>query len=349
MGKLKAREINKRDAALPISFFLARPSVLEKPSREHWKAACCYSSVSLDQATVDALQRFVEKSNFAQLGGIITDLDGTALHEDAGRIYIPKPVELGLKKLHDLGRPFILNTLRFPLSVLRTFGRDWYGVSNSPIPIVTLNGSLLGYVIKTDNDEMAFAEIAAFPLPAGDVDGVLDRVAEMVDGGLKNLLLFYYPRDWKMGEIIWTPAADRVLHVKERYMSASSVTAVELSKLREQMHQEEICMIFLLVDVPHEQLMAYQHTQRSNFFTASGVDKLFGAQRMAEKFNLELGRSVGAGDTELDRFLKGAGLAVLVGSLQLEFKGLYETIRLKDSFELGDLLFRLAGMLNRGA
>jgi hypothetical protein len=112
------------------------------------------------------------------------------------------------------------------------------------------------------------------------------------------------------------------------------------------MHQEEICMIFLLVDAPHEQLMAYQHTQRSNFFTASGVDKLFGAQRMAEKLNLELGRSVGAGDTELDRFLKGAGLAVLVGSLDLEFKGLYETIRLKDSFELGDLLFRLAEMLN---
>jgi hydroxymethylpyrimidine pyrophosphatase-like HAD family hydrolase len=116
--------------------------------------------VSLDERTTYALQRFVEKSDFAQLGGVITDLDGTALHEEAGRIYIPKPVELGLKELHDLGRPFVLNTLRFPLSVLRSFGRDWYGVSNSPIPTVTLNGSLLGYVIKTPDDEMAFEEMA---------------------------------------------------------------------------------------------------------------------------------------------------------------------------------------------
>jgi hypothetical protein len=54
---------------------------------------------------------------------------------------------------------------------------------------------------------------------------------------------------------------------------------------------------------------------------------------------------MGAGDTELDRFLNGVGLAVMVGSLPLEFKGVMSTIRLKDSFELGELLFRLAEMV----
>jgi hypothetical protein len=68
---------------------------------------------------------------------------------------------------------------------------------------------------------------------------------------------------------------------------------------------------------------------------------------MAEILEFQLSRSVGAGDTELDRFLKGVGLAVLVGSIELPFRGLCETIRLKDSFELGELFFRLAEMLKR--
>src|SRR5690242_16139356 len=97
----------------------------------------------LDQAIQDTLREFLRQSAFRDNGGVVTDLDGTAIHEDQGRIYIPKPVELGYKALHDAGRPFVLNSLRFPMSVLRTFGRDWYSVSNSPIPAVTLNGSLL--------------------------------------------------------------------------------------------------------------------------------------------------------------------------------------------------------------
>jgi hydroxymethylpyrimidine pyrophosphatase-like HAD family hydrolase len=130
--------------------------------------------MGLDQNIINSLRKFVNTSSFAKSGGVVTDLDGTALHELEGNIYLPKPVELGFKTLHDLGRPFLLNTLRFPLSVLRTFGRDWYGVSNSPIPTVTLNGSLLGYVTRTEEDEMAFEEIAAFPLNADEIDKVLD-------------------------------------------------------------------------------------------------------------------------------------------------------------------------------
>jgi hypothetical protein len=40
----------------------------------------------------DPLLKFVNESAFAQNGGIVTDLDGTALHEDAERVYIPKAV-----------------------------------------------------------------------------------------------------------------------------------------------------------------------------------------------------------------------------------------------------------------
>lgn len=298
--------------------------------------------MSLDRDIRNELQAFVDESDFARNGGVVTDLDGTALHEKDGRIYIPKPVELGFKTLHDLGRPFVLNTLRFPLSVLRTFGRDWYGVSNSPIPTVTLNGSLLGYVTKDGEDDMEFEELAAFPLMTDEIDRVLDRVQELIAGGVRNVLLFYYPRDWRLGEIIWTPVAERVLPTKEKYVSASSVTAVELPKLRELMHAEEICMIFLLVDAPHEELMAYQHTRRNNFFTTEGVDKLSGTYQMAQMMRFDMAASVGAGDTELDLFLAGVGLAVLVGDLQLELKGLMNTIRLKDSFELGEMLFCLA-------
>jgi hypothetical protein len=304
--------------------------------------------MDLDQTVTESLQSFVKESDFARTGAVMTDLDGTALHEEAGRIYIPKPVEFGFKALHDLGRPFVLNTLRFPLSVLRTFGRDWYSISNSPIPAITLNGSMLG-LVTTAGDEMAFEEIAAFPLAAGEIDSVVDMAGELIAGDLKNLLLFYYPRDWPMGEIIWTPTADKVIAVKEKYTSASSVTAVEMEKLRKQLHDEEICMIFLLVEATHEQLMAYQHTSPSSFFTADRVDKLWGARQLARLLNFDLEQSLGAGDTEMDKFLNGVGMAVIVGPLQLEYKGLRSTLRLKDSFELGDALFQLAGMIKVSA
>lgn len=291
------------------------------------------------------LERFLNESNFAAAGAVITDLDGAAIHEDKGRIYIPKPVESGFKQLHDMGRPFVLNSLRFPLSVLRTFGRDWYGISNSPIPAVTLNGSLFGYVKELDDGEMSFSEIGAVPLEPGTIDGILERVGQFVDGGMNELLLFYYPRDWRVGEVIWTPLPDKVLEVKEKYVSASSVTAVALTKLREQLHSEDICMIFLLVDAPEEKLMAYQHAQRSSFFTRPGVDKLSGAREIASRLGFDLAHSMGAGDTEMDSFLAGVGLAVLVGGLPLPFQGARGAVRLKDSMELGDFLFRAAERL----
>jgi hypothetical protein len=50
----------------------------------------------------DPLLKFVNESAFAQNGGIVTDLDGTALHEDAGRVICLAPEwDLSIA-LHDL-------------------------------------------------------------------------------------------------------------------------------------------------------------------------------------------------------------------------------------------------------
>ena len=298
--------------------------------------------MALSQEVEAKLQRFVNESSFATSGVVVTDLDGTAVHEYQGKITIPKEVELGLMRHYEHGRPLILNSLRFPLSVIRTFGQDWYKLSNAPIPTVTLNGSLMGFVKKTEESELVFEESAAFPLTNEEILEALKGVAGVLDGGIKNLLVFYYPRDWRIGEVIWTPVPENVDHVKEKYRSASAVTAVEFPKLQDQMMAEEICMIFLLIDAPEDQLMAYQHTKRSNFITHKGVDKLFGARIMSGYFKSDLRDSLGAGDTELDTFLAGVGLALVVGNNQLSFHGLIDTIKLNNSFELGLLLFRAA-------
>src|ERR1041384_1913057 len=125
-------------------------------------------------AEIDAkLQGFIEQSSFSSSGVVITDLDGTAVHEYRGKIVIPKEVELGLMRHYERGRPLILNSLRFPLSVIRTFGRDWYKLSNAPIPTVTLNGSLSGFVKKTSAGELVFEEAAAFPLTEDEIKEAL--------------------------------------------------------------------------------------------------------------------------------------------------------------------------------
>lgn len=303
----------------------------------------------INEEVKQALNEFAGQSQFAVRGGVITDLDGTAVHEENGRIYIPEPVEFGLKALYDAGRPVILNSLRFPLSVMRTFGKEWLAIANAPIPVVSMNGSQIGYVTTDENGELAFEEINAFPLEAEQIDEVLAGVEKLLDDGIREVLLFYYPRDWRMGEIIWTPVAEKVLHVKEKYKSASSVTAIELEKLREQLHGEEICMIFLLIERSADDLMAYQHSRPSSFFTQKGVDKLFGTRAIADYLKINLDDSVGAGDTAMDIFLNGVGLSVQVGARELGFRGTRQTIRVGNSFELGDVLFELAKLEQKGA
>ena len=103
--------------------------------------------MALAPDTLTAVKDFFASSGFAQRGAIVTDLDGTAVREYEGRAVIHVAVEVGLKRLHDLGHPFVINTLRFPLSLMRTFGRAWMSISTAPIPTVALNGSLIGDVV----------------------------------------------------------------------------------------------------------------------------------------------------------------------------------------------------------
>jgi hypothetical protein len=227
---------------------------------------------------------------------------------------------------------------------MRTFGKEWLAISGAPIPVVSMNGSQIGFVLRDKKNELCFEEITAYPLTANEIDDVLAGVGALLKDNIRDVLLFYYPRDWREGEIIWTPVAEKVIHVKEKYTSASSVTAVELDKLREQLHAEDICMIFLLVERSADDLMAYQHSKPSSFFTTKGVDKLTGARAAAGHVGFDLRDSLGAGDTPMDVFLNGVSLAVHVGPFDLDFRGLQNTIRVKDSFELGDVLFRLAGL-----
>lgn len=300
--------------------------------------------MALSQEVELALKDFALHSRFATSGGVVTDLDGTAVHEDNGRTFIPPPVELGLKALYDRGRPVVLNSLRFPLSVMQTFGKEWLALSGAPIPVVSMNGSQFGLVKRDEKNELCFEEIAAFPLTANEIDAVITGVDALLEDNIRDVLLFYYPRDWREGEIIWTPVAEKVVHVREKYLSASAVTAVEVNKLQEQLHAEEICMIFLLIERPADDLMAYQHSKPSSFFTTRGVDKLSGSRAAAERLGFNLEDSIGAGDTPMDNFLDGVGLAVHVGPMNLDFRGGRNTIKLQNSFELGEALFALAGL-----
>jgi len=297
----------------------------------------------LEAELLERLAEFVRRSRFTELGSVVTDLDGTAVHEDQGRIVIPAEVELGLERLVELGRPLILNTLRFPLSVIQTFGQDWYGISNAPLPAVTLNGSLLGRLVERSG-ELIFDELACYPLQPHEVASALDSVEALLDSGALEVLVFYYPCDWRMGELIWTPIAEKVSAVKEKYVSASAVNAIDFKKLRAQLAAEKLAMIFVLLDVPQDHLMAYQHSQKSQFFTREGVDKLSGARAMARHLDIDLSCALGAGDTEMDRFLADAGCAVIVGDAELPYRGRSETLRVPDSLAFGELLREVARM-----
>ena len=299
--------------------------------------------MTLNQDQIARLEHFFGSSYFSTSGAVITDLDGTAVHEFEGRTVIHRSVEIGLRKIYNLGRPIVINTLRFPLSVIRTFAKDWYLISNTSIPVILLNGSQLGHITKIEN-EFAFEQIAAFPLSTDEIDTVLGGINRLADDQVSDIILFYYPADWKKGEIIWTPNVERIPHLQHKYRSASTVLSMGIDELAKELMKEPVCMILLLVDIPSDRLMAYQHTKRSNFFTHKGVDKLSGAQQMSEQLKFKLTQSIGAGDSDMDIFLKGVGLSVHVGNPSLPYEGISDTLRLRDFIEFGDLLYLFAEM-----
>lgn len=293
----------------------------------------------MNDEQLELLEQFVDNSQFINKGAVITDLDGTAVHEQNGLTVIHKDVEVGLKMMYDAGRPVVINTLRFPLSVIRTFGKEWYKISNAPIPVVLLNGSQLGYIIKHE-DGFNFEQLAAFPMREIEINKVIatvDRFNDVMD----DLVLFYYQEDWKAGEIIWTPVKEKIPFLQNKYRSASSVISCSLEELVKILLSKSICMILLLIDAPHDKLMAYQHTERNNFFTREKVDKLYGTIHMARHLGFDLEDSVGAGDSGMDVFLAGTGLALHVRNPNLPFKGKKATIHLSDFHDFGFLLRQL--------
>jgi hydroxymethylpyrimidine pyrophosphatase-like HAD family hydrolase len=297
----------------------------------------------LNEEHLAQLHHFYANSRFHERGAVITDLDGTAIHEFQGVYSIPKEVEFGLKKIYDLGRPIVINTLRFPLSVIRTFGKEWYRISNCPIATVLLNGSQLGY-ISEGPEGLRYEEISAFPLEEREIDVVLSLVANFLRDGIKELLVFFYPRNWKKGEIIWTPVEGKISFVQNKYPSAALVISEDIKSLEARMKSEDICMIFLLIDIPQDKLMAYQHTQKNNFFTHTGVDKRFGAVQIAKLLDFDLDHSVGAGDSQMDTFLAVVSQPVYVGNHTLPFHDHHPAIKVSGSTELGHLLFELANL-----
>ncbi len=288
------------------------------------------------------LQAFLRASRFRERGTVMTDLDGTAVHEVEGRVLLSRSVELGLQQVHAGGRQVLINTLRFPLSIMRVFGAEWRRASGSDMTAVSLKGSLIGRIVASQGGELAFEEIAAFPLGAGEIQDVLQGVRGLCDQGAQDLLVFFYPRDWRQGELIWTPDAQRIPAVQAKYRSASRVFAGGLPALEEALHGQDQCMVLLLIDAPQDRLMAYQHTERTRFVTHQGVDKRSGALALATHLGISLADSVGAGDAEPDNFLDEVGLAAIVGHQEVGFQGRWGTVRLADAPAFGEMLLRIA-------
>ena len=203
---------------------------------------------------------------------------------------------------------------------------------------MALKGAQIGRVLRGSDGRAVFEEWHAETLSADEVGEVMEGVEGMVDDGVHDLLVFSYPRDWRQGERIWTPDAGRVEAVRAKYRSASAVHSSPVRALREQLLAAPLCMIFLLVDLPEDRLMAYQHTRRSSFFTHRGVSKKSGAERIAAHLGVDLASSIGAGDASPDDFLEATGFSIIVGAGEVDYKGLKHTVRVAGIAEFGRLL-----------
>ncbi|HEY6227613.1 MAG TPA: HAD hydrolase family protein [Verrucomicrobiae bacterium] len=294
----------------------------------------------VEKGELEKLRRFLDTHDL-MLGCLALDLDGTALTEHQGRIFISPTVEHGVRAVHELKRPIVLNTLRFPLSVIRTIGNAWYDLVDIPVPTVLLNGSILGHIHPV-GERLEYEEIAAYPMTAHEIKLVLDGVTELLGKGIDEILLFSYARDWRLGEALWTPKPERVETLKQKFVSASKVISCPLDQLSEELHSKDMCMMSLFIDRPEDTLMAYQHGKRNSFFTRKGVDKAYGLKEIAKHFKVSLDHSVGAGDTEMDSFLAEVGLAVIVGGTPLRFRGKSDTLRVGNPSDLGELLTAMA-------
>lgn len=294
--------------------------------------------VPLSPDIVRRIEDFLAAGRFAAAGAVVTDLDGTAVHQDGDRVLIPDSVAHGLERVRRAGRPVIVDTLRFPRSIIATFGSEWAELSHAPLPVVCLNGSLIGSIVAGGDGSLGFEEKAAFPLSAAEIDETVRGIEHAIAAGDDELVLFVYGRDWRQGEVIWTPRTERVEDLQRRFVSASRVEASSIDRLAAALSETDILMLTLLDDRPGDRRLAFQHASPSRFLTRVGVDKRSGAEWLARRLGVALEASIGAGDTEMDGFLDAVGLGLHVGSRSLPFRGARDTLCLADPFALGEAL-----------
>ncbi len=283
------------------------------------------------------------------------DLDGVVLVEERGNVFVSREVEQGIRDLTSVGWSVIINSLRFPLSIIRNIGPAWLSIYGADIPAVLMNGSLIGF-FKNKDGEVVFEESAAFPLASNEIDKIVEGIKVAleisVSGGVRDMAFFFYPRDWRRGEIVWVPEGTHVDAVRHNYGNATDVVAWSLSELREKLHAADICMAMLLIEkidmdkqTDEHVKQAYQHTKPMDFFTTSGVNKMTGSAVIANKLKISLADSAGAGDSEMDTFLCAVGLAVRVGRDKVPFEGIRHTIDVDGPPELGEAMRSLSVLL----
>ena len=287
------------------------------------------------------IQDFASHPDFRQYGGLITDLDGTIVQHQDGNYVIPLEVQAGLKELYQDNCPVILNTLRFPLSIIKTFAAVLHPIAQSAIPVISLNGSQWGYISTAKNEEFSFTEAGAQPLKPAEIEGFMADIQLLVQNKVPNIAAFYYPRDWTKGEIIWSPEESRLSDMVQTYKSASQVYSSSLAILEKNLAAEEICMIFLLVKKDLIQGAHLQHNLK-DFYTTAGVNKLAGAHAFVNQLGRNLKNFIGAGDTPMDVFLQETGAVLKVGNLPLDFDCQATILPVETVSEIGEVFTQVA-------
>lgn len=290
-------------------------------------------------------KKFLQESDLLKKGALITDLDGTALHERNGEVHIPSTIKDGIEQCGKLNIPVVINTLRFPMSFIRTFGHEWYDINRKPIPTILLNGSSIGQMVKTEKGLLEYLEIKSFPLTAVEIDELMDGIELYLDQGLGDLLLFYYPKEWRSGEHIWTPVVNNIPEIKVKYTSATVVHAIPIKDLRNELKDLEVNMILVLKNTRSE-LMAYQQVEKNSYVTTHGVNKTTGTIQLAKDLHIDLEGSIGSGDTQLDTFIQVTGLAIQVGPRELTYNGKKATIKVPHPLAYGELLSKITMYFN---
>lgn len=297
--------------------------------------------MSLTKEQKKQISDFSSRSDFRDKGGLMTDLDGTVIQEIEGKAFIPSEVQQGLADMYKTSCPIIINTIRFPLSVIRTFAYDWYDISKASVPLVSLNGSQIGYMNKDKKSKFTFQEVNAYPLNNQELRKIISEIDNILCNGAVSMLVFYYPRAWNRGEIIWTSQVEKLAETKEKYKSASEIYAGDLQTLQHNLEAEDINMIFLLttitdLTVPHLQ------TSRKDFYTHNNVDKLYGANKMISYLGLEIENFIGSGDTPMDVFLREVGQVIKVGNLELNFECKSHILQLEHVPDIGEVFTEIA-------